>query len=279
MSNLTWVRRSLDIAKLPRVKLNNIQDLPGAKKKAVRVGRGPGSGRGKTCGRGHKGQGQRNKKRVRVGFEGGQTPFYIRVPKHGFKNKFQTCYEPLNLNKLQYLIDSGRVDASQPINMHTLYWSGAVGKIEHGVKLLADGNDWFRSKVLIEVSKASSEAIKSVEKHGGSIVTAHYNRLGLQVLLKPWKFAGRPLPRRALPKKKLMAYYLNPENRGYLAVTEEGKARMKEGGIEGAYCGPDGRVHIPGKRVTLYSDPSPSREELKGRGDGGEREDASGTPV
>lgn len=110
MSNCTWIRRGLDIAKLPRVKLNNIQDLPGAKKKvlkivhgehliecvsvlritctqAIRVGRGPGSRRGKTCGKGHKGQGQRNPHAIRVGFEGGQTPFYLRVPKHGFKNK------------------------------------------------------------------------------------------------------------------------------------------------------------------------------------------------
>lgn len=124
---------------------------------AIRVGRGPGSRRGKTCGRGHKGQGQRNKHAIRVGFEGGQTPFYLTVPKHGHKNKsvqhllsfycvnnfcflcrFQIRYEPLNLNRLQYFIDSGRIDPSKPINMYTLYWSGAVGKIEHGVKLLAD---------------------------------------------------------------------------------------------------------------------------------------------
>lgn len=267
MASCTWIRKGLDIAKLPRVRLNNIQDLPGAKKKAVRVGRGPGSGRGKTCGRGHKGQGQRNKKRVRVGFEGGQTPFYLTVPKRGFKNKFQIEYEPLNLNRLQYLIDGGRIDASQPITMHTLHKAGAVGKIKHGVKLLADGADWFSHKVNIEVSKASKSAITAVEGRGGSIVTAHYNQLGLRVLLKPEAFAGRPLPRRALPNKKLMPYYLNPENRGYLAVTEAGKQRMKEAGISGAYLGPDGRVHIPGKRVTLYSDPSPPLEDCQQTGE------------
>lgn len=104
MSCSRWIRNGLDIANLPRVKLNNIQDLPGAKKKviglysllgtpfyilvqAIRLGRGPGSRRGKTCGRGHKGQGQRNQHAIRVGFEGGQTPFYLSVPKHGFKNK------------------------------------------------------------------------------------------------------------------------------------------------------------------------------------------------
>ena len=75
------------------------------------------------------------------------------------------------------------------------------------------GADWFSATVDIEVSKASKVAIAAVERQGGSIVTAHYNRLGLRVLTKPEKFEGRPLPRRALPRKKLMAYYLNPENR------------------------------------------------------------------
>jgi large subunit ribosomal protein L15 len=240
MSAYTWVRKALDVSQLPRVKLNNIQDLPGAKRKAVRVGRGPGSGKGKTCGRGHKGQGQRNKAAIRVGFEGGQTPFYLRVPKRGFRNKNQTHYVPLNLNRVQYLIDSGRIDASQPVNMHTLQQSGAVGRIKHGVKLLATGSEWFESKVNIEVSQASRKAIETIQKVGGQITTAHYNSLGLRVLLKPWRFEDRLRPRRALPNKKLMAYYLNPENRGYLVVTEEGRERLRDGGMEGAYLGDDG---------------------------------------
>eukprot|EP00118_Oscarella_pearsei_P011853 m.82906 g.82906 ORF g.82906 m.82906 type:complete len:176 (+) comp36313_c0_seq9:1176-1703(+) len=126
------------LERMPRVKLNNISDLPGAKKKGVRVGRGPGSGRGKTSGWGHKGQGQRHSgTKPRIGFEGGQTPFYLRVPKHGFRNKFRREFEPLNLSKLQLWIDSGRIDPGQPMNMYTLQKSGIIGpRISHGVKLL-----------------------------------------------------------------------------------------------------------------------------------------------
>ena len=267
----------------------------------------------------------------------------------------QVTYVPLNLNRLQYFVDSGRLDASQPINMHTLQQSGAVGKMENGVKLLAtvsvyvcvwggvrvcmvcvcggvvqvcmvcvcvgggvggwgwgwvcecrvcvgaclcvclcvcgcvtvilchysllsnlnftlfplsfyiplplspttlqppslilslppslpllpsspsppvlssrpphytpsipltssllQGSEWFSSKVNIEVSRASKAAIEAVERQGGKVVTSYYTELGLDVLLKPWKFAERETPRRALPKKKVMAYYLDPENR------------------------------------------------------------------
>ena len=75
------------------------------------------------------------------------------------------------------------------------------------------GSEWFESKVNIEVSQASRKAIETIEKVGGQITTAHYNALGLRVLLKPWRFDDRLKPRRALPNKKLMAYYLNPENR------------------------------------------------------------------
>ena len=75
------------------------------------------------------------------------------------------------------------------------------------------GADWFKAKVDIEVSKASQKAIDAIEQQGGRIITAHYNKLGLRLLLKPWKFEDRLQPRRALPDKKLMAYYLNPKNR------------------------------------------------------------------
>lgn len=77
----------------------------------------------------------------------------------------------------------------------------------------AQGSDWFKAKVDIEVSKASEKAINAIEKAGGRLVTSHYNRLGLRVLLKPWKFDENRLPRRALPNKKLMPYYLDPNNR------------------------------------------------------------------
>ena len=75
------------------------------------------------------------------------------------------------------------------------------------------GADWFKAKVDIEVSKASQKAINAIEREGGRIITSHYNKLGLRLLLNPWKFDDRPHPRRALPNKKLMAYYLDPKNR------------------------------------------------------------------
>lgn len=259
----SWVRSSIDLSRLPRIKLNTLQDLPGALKKERRVGRGPGSKRGKTCGRGHKGQGQRNPKSIRVGFEGGQTPFYIRVPKHGFKNKFRVEYKPFNLGYLQHLINTGRVDPSQPIDMCTLNRVNTLGRIEHGIKLLADGADSFTSKVDIEVSRASKAAIDAIERNGGTITTTYFNKLGLRVHLKPEKYEEGRKPRQALPDKYDMKYYLNPENRGYL-LTEKGEQRLKEGNMAGAYLGDDGRVHIPGKKVTLYSEPSPPKDESKG---------------
>ncbi|XP_073257454.1 large ribosomal subunit protein uL15-like [Porites lutea] len=205
------------LRQLPRVALNNIRDLPDAFITKQRKGRGPGSGRGKTSGRGHKGQGQRNTK-PRLGFEGGNTPFYLAVPKHGFKNTKQKFFSPLNLNRLQFFIDSGRLNPKEPITMYHLWRSGAVGgRIKDGVKLLGTGKTWFQANVDIEVSQASKTAIEAIEKQGGKITCAHYNRLGLRVLLKPEKFEGRPIPRRARPPNKLMEYYTNPKNRGYLA--------------------------------------------------------------
>ncbi|RDD46357.1 39S ribosomal protein L15, mitochondrial [Trichoplax sp. H2] len=210
------------LANLPRVALNNIRDIPGARKAAVRVGRGPGSGRGKTCGHGHKGQGQRNPSKPRLGFEGGQTPFYLRIPEHGFKNKFRKEYELVDLGKLQLMIDQGRINPKSPIDMKVLRDSGAVSKkITHGVKLLAKNSDKFNSKLDIEVSRATPLAISMIEQAGGKVTCAHYNKLGLRYLLKPERFIDRLPPRRARPKPKQMTYYTDPHTRGYLADEDE----------------------------------------------------------
>ena len=153
--------------------------------------------------------------------------------------RFRREYEPLNLSKLQLWIDSGRIDPDKPINMYTLHQSGVVSRhIKHGVKLLGgvsylskqlhrlvlrfhsfycQGSDWFQSKVDVEVSSVSKTAIDAIERKGGHVVSAHYNRLGLRVLLKPEKYEGKPLPRRALPNNKLLPYYMDYENRGYLS--------------------------------------------------------------
>ena len=143
------VQRNLQYLKLmPRVGVDNIKDFRGAIKKKVRVGRGPGSGKGKTAGKGHKGQGQRGTL-PRIGFEGGQTPFYRLVPKHGFTNKlFKWEYATVNLNRLQYFIDSNRIDPTKTITMDILQKSGAfTGKPKDGVKLLGAGCTWFQGKI------------------------------------------------------------------------------------------------------------------------------------
>ncbi len=197
------------------LRLNTLADNPGAKRPKKRVGRGPGSGKGKTAGRGHKGQKSRNNGGIRIGFEGGQTPLWKRIPKRGFTNKFARPMEQVNLGKLQDWIAQGRIDPHRTITMKEIYDSGLVTKVRHGVKLLGDGAEGFTVPVDLEVTQASKSAIAAVEACGGSVKTVYHNRLGLRVLLKPHKFPeGEPLPRRAKPPPKLMPYYTNFANRG-----------------------------------------------------------------
>lgn len=204
------------LLKYDGVRLNTLQDNRGATKAKKRKGRGPGSGLGKTAGRGHKGQKARNNGGIRIGFEGGQTPLYRRLPKRGFKNKFAKKPEPLNLDKLQKFIAAGRLDPSEVITMKQLYDCGIVGKIKHGVKLLGQGSKGFSTPIKIEVSGASQSAIAAIENCGGSIKSVYYNRLGLRVLLKPEKFE-EPLPKRARPPPKLLKYYTSNHHRGEFA--------------------------------------------------------------
>ena len=197
------------------LRLNTLQDNKGASRPKKRVGRGEGSGRGKTAGRGQKGQKSRTGGGIPyVGFEGGQTPFYKRIPKRGFTNIFARKMEALNVEKLQDWIEQGRIDTTRTITMKDLVDSGLITRIKHGVKLLGQGSETFNTKVDIEVSQASQTAIAAVEKSGGQIKTVYHNRLALRALLKPHKFEGRTFPRRAKPPPKLMPYYTDYKNRG-----------------------------------------------------------------
>ncbi|KAJ1680327.1 YmL10 [Spiromyces aspiralis] len=180
-----------------------------------RLGRGYGSGHGRTCGRGTKGQKARtgNGKPV-PGFEGGQTPIHRLYPKRGFKNK-QRDLQPLNLDKLQHWIDTERIDPSKTITLKELYDSNIVN-FKDGVVLLGDGARYFKSKVTIEVTKASKSAIQRVEELGGRLTCVYHNPLAMRALLHPEKFAV--IPKFAEPTNaKLREWYMNPENRGYLA--------------------------------------------------------------
>src|SRR5689334_16313980 len=149
------------------MKLNQIADRPGARKKRMRIGRGIGSGMGKTGGRGGKGQtartGYRNK-----GFEGGQMPLHRRLPKRGFRNtSFGENLNEINLGKVQAAIDAGRLDAKAQIDAAAMVAGGLMRRQKGGVKLLADGE--LKAKVELSVWRASKSAIAAVEKMGGSV--------------------------------------------------------------------------------------------------------------
>ena len=148
------------------MKLNELSDLVGAKKNRKRVGRGIGSGTGKTSGRGVKGQKSRSGVAIK-GFEGGQMPLHRRLPKRGFNNLFSKKYIVFNLERIQYFIDNGKIDAKQIINIDTLLEAKLIKSERDGLKILGRGK--LTSKVELEVSGASEKSDKLVEKAGGKV--------------------------------------------------------------------------------------------------------------
>jgi large subunit ribosomal protein L15 len=151
------------------MKLNEIRDNPGARLKSKRLGRGIGSGKGKTSGKGVKGQKAREGVALN-GFEGGQLPIYRRLPKRGFVNVNRKEYAPLNLGTLDAAFEAGKLDAAQPVTEAILRDAGLVrlGKVD-GVRLLAKGS--ITRAINIEVSGASAAAVAAVEQAGGSVKT------------------------------------------------------------------------------------------------------------
>ena len=249
------------------LRLNMLQPSPGANRPARRVGRGPGSGWGKTAGKGHKGQGARGS--VRLGFEGGQTPLYLRTPKVGFNGRARRLrlgleFETLNVGQLQLWLDMGRLrppaaegaDGGGPamLTMRELVSCGLLRTVRHGVKLLGEGAHLVRSPIHLEVSRASARAIAAIEAAGGTVTCAHYNRLALRALLRPEKFAARfdgalQLPRRARPPPKLMKYYVDGARRG--EFSPEVQKRNRELGL--VKRGP----HAPSVLSATHSAPPP----------------------
>lgn len=147
------------------MKLNEIKDNEGARKSRIRVARGIGSGKGKTGGRGQKGQKSRSGVAVN-GFEGGQMPIYRRLPKRGFKNPFAKVFAVVNLDTIQKAVDAGKLNA-EDINVESLVAAGIISKTLDGVRLLARGA--ITSKVTIKVDSASKAAVAAVEKVGGKV--------------------------------------------------------------------------------------------------------------
>ena len=149
------------------MKLHELAGRPGARKTRKRIGRGIGSGVGKTGGRGGKGQTARSGVRIK-GFEGGQMPLHRRLPKRGFKNvKFARKLNEINLDRLQSAIDAGRLDLAATIDAAALVKAGILRRAKDGVRLLGDGE--LKAKVALAVFGASKSAVAAVEKAGGTV--------------------------------------------------------------------------------------------------------------
>ncbi|OJD33243.1 ribosomal protein l15 [Diplodia corticola] len=210
--------------------LAGLSDAPGAYNKRIRRGRGPASGKGKTSGRGHKGQKQHGK--VPVGMNGGQTPYEVTHPEKGFVNLFSVEMSPLNLDRLQQWIDQGRIDPSKPITMRELNNSRCLHGVKDGVKLLARGSEKLRTPVNLVVSRASAAAIAAVEAAGGSVITRYYSPNAIKHVLRG---LSDPIVSLQMPSelasasgnfkyrlpdatsRKDIEYYRDPAHRGYLS--------------------------------------------------------------
>ena len=151
------------------MKLNELRDNPGATKRKKRVGRGPGSGMGKTAGRGIKGQKSRSGVAI-AGYEGGQMPLYQRLPKRGFNKPNRKKFAVVNLGLIQKFVDAKKLDAKKAITEDVLVESGLVRRKLDGVRVLAKGE--VTAKLKLEVTGASKSAIEAVEKAGGSLTVA-----------------------------------------------------------------------------------------------------------
>ena len=149
------------------MKLNDIRDNEGAHKSRIRVGRGIGSGKGKTGGRGVKGQKARSGVAVK-GFEGGQMPLYRRLPKRGFNNLFSKDLNEVNLGRIQQAVEAGKLDAKGAVTIEALVAAGVITRqAKDGVKILGVGE--LKTKLAFEVYGASKSAVEAIEKAGGSV--------------------------------------------------------------------------------------------------------------
>ncbi|MDT3377115.1 50S ribosomal protein L15 [Labrys portucalensis] len=148
------------------MKLNDLRDNEGATKARIRVGRGIGSGKGKTGGRGVKGQTSRTGVAIK-GFEGGQMPLHRRLPKRGFNNIFALDFAEVNLDRIQVAVDAGKLDAKAPVTAEALVQAGVIRRVLDGVRLLGRGE--IKAKLAFEVAGATKSAVAAVEKAGGSV--------------------------------------------------------------------------------------------------------------
>ncbi|KZT11451.1 ribosomal protein L15 [Laetiporus sulphureus 93-53] len=206
------------VATSSRVHLFNLSPALNSQHAAKRVGRGQGSRRGGTSGRGTKGQKARaGNGKPKPGFEGGQTPISKLIPKRGFVNAEGNTWAPVNLDRIQHWIDQGRLESSpeKPITARELLLSGCIHDVHDGVKLLGNGADQLKTAIHITPSRASKSAIRAVEKLGGTVFCKHYNVLALRDCVK-----GRTDRVQAAPThRRDIEWYTQWKNRGYLSPT------------------------------------------------------------
>lgn len=148
------------------MKLNDIKDNEGARHRKMRVGRGIGSGKGKTSGRGQKGQKSRSGVAIK-GFEGGQMPLHMRIPKRGFNNVFAKDYAEVNLGMIQKFIDAKKLDTKATIDQAALRAAGLSRGGKDGIRILAKGT--LTAKINVSVAGASKAAVEAIEKAGGKV--------------------------------------------------------------------------------------------------------------
>ncbi|KAH6946752.1 hypothetical protein HPB50_014868 [Hyalomma asiaticum] len=210
---------------LPRVKINNLRDTPGSN--YVTKGMLTAGPRlrisWKKDGR------KRHMGWAPLGYEGHQTPFYLKIPMENYNEKhfLRRQYPPLSLKQLQLMIDLGRVDVTRPIDLASLcnskvYFLDPQDR-HFGVHLTAEGMDDFKAKVNIEVQHAREPVIAAIERNGGTITTAYFDIESVTALMNPEKFfkLGVPIPKRKLPPEDAIRYYSDPAFRGYLADPQE----------------------------------------------------------
>ena len=195
------------------MKLNQIADNPGARKNRMRIGRGIGSGMGKTGGRGGKGQTARSGVRIK-GFEGGQMPLHRRLPKRGFRNTpFAVKLNEVSIGKVQAAIDAGLIDAGSPVTVEAMVKAGLMRRAKGGVKVLGGGE--FKTKVDFSVYRASKSAVEAIEKAGGSVK-----------ILAPAKEVDEE------PKGKNKRMALEAASKGEKAAAKAKKAKAEEAEAE-----------------------------------------------
>ncbi|XP_054724108.1 39S ribosomal protein L15, mitochondrial-like [Uloborus diversus] len=220
------VDKALELLRyLPRITKDNVRPNPG---EVTHKRRPRGQHGGTTHGHGNKGAKQRCSY-SRIGFEYGKVSFYRRIPREFYYSghAYRRQYPPFSLGQLQLLIDLGRIDPNQPIDLTTLcnthvYFIDPIEK-HFGVHLTDEGADTFTAKVNIEVQHAKETVIAAVERNGGVITNSYYDIESIIALINPQKYfeRGIPIPLRKLPPEDTVAFYADPKSRGYLADPEK----------------------------------------------------------